>query len=121
MNNQNDFYTYEKKTFSSSKNAKTVQLLIQMCVSWGIRNKVFHVKNLLVNKLLEKGYNVIFQFDIPTYFIGRILFVYVVLNENKRIVFSNNKSLHEKEGAVISDAINESNVDEIVDKIISLY
>lgn len=33
MNNQNDFYTYEKKTFSSSKNAKTVQLLIQMCVS----------------------------------------------------------------------------------------
>ena len=119
--NKGDFYTYEKKTISSPKNTKTIELIIQMCVSWGIRNKVFHVKNTLVSKLIDRGFNVNFQFDIPTYFIGRQLFIYIVQNGIKKIIFSNNKSLHEKEGAIISDSLTDSNAEEIVNKIISLY
>ena len=34
MNNkEGDYYTYEKKTISSAKNTKTVDLIVQMCVS----------------------------------------------------------------------------------------
>ena len=118
---EGEYYTYEKKTISSAKNTKTVNLIVQMCVSWGIRNKVFHVKNTLVKKLIDRGFNVNFQFDIPTYFIGRQLFIYVLQNGNKKIIFSNNKSLHEKSGAIISDSLTESTAEEIINKIISLY
>lgn len=31
--NKGDFYTYEKKTISSPKNTKTIDLIVQMCVS----------------------------------------------------------------------------------------
>lgn len=30
---EGEYYTYEKKTISSEKNTKTVDLIVQMCVS----------------------------------------------------------------------------------------
>jgi hypothetical protein len=46
-------------------------------------------------------------------------YVFQIKDNEKSIVFSNNKKLHESKNAVIGGKINSSNVKEIVNKIIA--
>jgi hypothetical protein len=69
----------------------------------------------LAEKLNNIGYNVNYKI-IAMPGNNDEYFIYVKLDGNKQIVFSNNSD-HASQGAYVSNQITESNVDNIVDRI----
>lgn len=105
----------ESKSLNS--NGKTVEILSEMCSSWGYGNTKNQVVSQLVKKLNEKGYDVKYTLEPKDGGNGEF-YVYKIENGKSTIVFSNNKKLHESSGAVIGGKINASNIEAIVTKIV---
>ncbi len=102
---------------AEQSNGKTVELLSEMCSSWGYGNTKNQVVSQLVKSLNNKGYNVKYTLEPKNGGNGEF-YVYKVEDGQSTIVFSNNKKLHESSGAVIGGKITSSNVEAIVIKIV---
>ncbi len=107
--------TVESKATNS--NGTKIELLAQMCSSWGFGSTKKQVVSQLVGGLNSKGYDVTYTCE-PMKGGNGEFYVYVVKNGNKKIVFSNNKS-HATAGAVIGNGITSKNVDEIISNILA--
>ncbi len=99
-----------------NSNEKSVELFAEICASWGFDEKKAQINNLLVKALLDQGFLVNNHFEKKNGGMGEY-FVFKVEQGKKKIVFSNNKSLHEAEGAIISLRISPNNLEAIVKKI----
>ena len=115
MGGANTKETMESK--SKNSNGKTIELLAEMCSSWGFGNTKNQVVSQLVKALNDSGYDVKSIFEPMSGGNGEF-FVYQIENGKKTIVFSNSKKAHESAGAVIGKGIQSSNVQEIIKKIV---
>jgi hypothetical protein len=75
------------------------------------------VKELILQSLISKGYSIDYTFDpMPGY--GNEYFIYIETNKGQQIVFSNNKSKHQNDGAVIAKNVTKDNASDIVKLIL---
>ena len=103
---------------AQNSNGKVIEILAEMCSSWGYGNTRNQVVSQLVKTLNDKGYDVNYTCEPMSGGNGEF-FVYKIENGNKMIVFSNDKNLHSAKGAVIGGRINAKNVEDIVNKILA--
>ena len=97
-------------------NGKTLKIICELCQAWGLNRKVEKLYFLLINKLIGKGYTI--NLKIKGTFYGKGEY-YIYLNEvnPKNAVFTNSKEMHETSHCIYGRAVDESNVDEIVEFI----
>ena len=103
---------------AANHNGKNIELLAEMCASWGYGSTKSQVVSQLIKNLTDLGYNINCTFE-PLNGGNGEFYVYHVKDSEKNIVYSNNKKLHESKNAVIGGKINSSNVKQIVDKIVA--
>ena len=104
------------KSVSSNPNGKTINLYAEICDAWGYFQRVASVKDYIIQKLTESGYNVIYSF-VPKPGRKNEFDIYHQDDKgNKKLIFSNNQK-HKSEDVVISYQINGTNSQEIISKI----
>ena len=101
----------EKVTLEKSR-ADKILLEAQICGSWGYENKREQVKALL--KILNEKYEVNCNFEPQQGGKGEF-YLFLIANENKQILFSNNESLHK--GAVIGKELTVDKVKEVQNQL----
>ena len=107
----------EKGTLQPEKaNGKELTILGEFCDMWGYANTVSQFKTIFLNKLTQMGYVVNFAITSLPGGNGEY-FVYNVINNEKKIIFSNDKTQHANEGPVFGGKITNRNVDDVVNKI----
>ena len=97
-------------------NGITLNIFCELCQSWGMSRKVEKIYSLLMKKLRAKGYTI--NIKIKGTFYGKGEY-YIYLDEvsPKNAVFTNSKDMAEESKCVYGRAIDEENVDEIVEFI----
>lgn len=97
---------------------KTINLYIELCNSWLYTPRLASINKILVKELEERGYEVKVNLRKIEGLNGEY-YIYTDIKGKKLIVFSNNKELHQKEQAIIGQYIDYSNVDYVINLIIS--
>jgi hypothetical protein len=95
---------------------KNIIIECEFCDNWFIDKKTNAFEKCLVNKLKNLGYYVNFKI-IPINSTFKPYYIYIIINKERKLVFSNNASLHRKEGAIIDYCLNDSNVKKVIEKI----
>ncbi len=97
-------------------NGKTLNITCELCQSWGLYRKVEKLHSLLINKLSSKGYTI--NLKVKGTFYGKGEY-YVFLNEvnPKNAVFTNSKEMQESSNCIFGRAVDESNVEQIIEFI----
>ena len=112
----NDIFVSLKETLNpTNPNGKKIDLSILFTASWGIKKKCSNIQNILINQLVERGYEVSFTFRIPLSYQKKKINVCAIVNEKEIVVFSNEKEFEEV--AIIGDGITPENINDIVLKI----
>jgi hypothetical protein len=75
------------------------------------------VETLLMESLLNSGYDINYVINPMPGGNGEY-YIYLVLDGKRHVVFSNLKA-HEKEGAVVAKAVDDSNVNDIIKNILA--
>ena len=99
-----------------NNNGKTLNIICELCHSWGMSRKVEKIYSLLLYKLSNMGYTI--KIKIQGTFYGKGEY-YIYLNEvnPKNAVFTNSKEMYEISKCIYGRAINEDNVDKIIEFI----
>ena len=71
----------------------------------------------LVQDLKAKGYEVKLTIE-PSNSPAKPYYLYLVLGNKKKIILSNNATMHRKEGAIIDYSLNDANRKKVAEKII---
>ena len=79
--------------------------------------KVQALQNGLIKDLKDKGYNAKMTIE-PSDSPSKPYYLYLQNGDSTKLIFSNNASLHRKEGAIIDYCINDFNRKKVVEKII---
>ena len=97
-------------------NGKTLNIICELCQSWGMYRKVEKLYSLLISKLTNKGYTI--NLKIKGTFYGKGEY-YIYLDEvnPKNAVFANSQEIHEASKCILGRAVDENNVDEVVSLI----
>jgi hypothetical protein len=112
---ENNTVTYSSPAAESDK---TITMYLELCGKCGFKERLANIEKLIIGGLNELGYNV--NYEVLSISPGNNEYdIYVVLNESKKIVFSN-ASKHLSEGATVQFKVNENNAKTVIDKIIEL-
>ncbi len=97
-------------------NGKTLNIICELCQSWGMYRKVEKLHSLLIQKLSKKGYCINLKIDGTFYGKGEY---YIYLDEinPKKAVFTNSKEMFEASNCVYGKAVDEENADKIIEFI----
>ena len=95
---------------------KNIFIECEFCDNWFIDKKTKAFEKCLVDKLKNLGFNVNFKI-IPINSTFKPYYIYIIKNKERKLVFSNNASLHRKEGVIIDYCLNDSNVKKVIEKI----
>ena len=97
-------------------NGKTLNIICELCQSWGMQRKVEKLYSLLISKLSNKGYTI--NLKIKGTFYGRGEY-YVYLNEidPKNAIFTNSKEMYESSKCIYDRAIDANNVNKVIEFI----
>jgi len=104
-------------TYHPSDLDHNVILKVELCASWPLEKEKDNVKNNIIRVLELKG------LDVKCDFISLLggnneLIIYMIKHDgSKKIIFSNNK-LHQLQGAIFGNTINEENSVELVKRIL---
>lgn len=101
---------------SGENNGKTLDLLVELCQKWGYSSRAETLQSLLIASLSKKGYTINYSIE-PKDDGKRVYYVFKMVDSQKKWIFSN-KEEHKSEGAIVASEINESNIQQIIDKII---
>ena len=98
------------------KNGKTLNIICELCQAWGMYRKVEKLYSLLISKLTNKGYTI--NLKIKGTFYGKGEY-YIYLDEinPKNAIFTNSKEMYELSKCIYGRAVDETNVDKIVEFI----
>ena len=99
-------------------NGKSIKLIAEFCQSWNIYNTISNFKSLLISNLAKEGYDIYYNIITMPFKIPKDYNIYKVVNNKKILIFSNKKK-KKKNGVIIGFEIDETNVDELINKIIS--
>ena len=99
-------------------NGKSIKLIAEFCQSWNIFNSISNFKSLIVSNLAKKGYNIYYNIISMPFKIPKDYNIYKIENNKKILIFSN-KDEEKKNGVIIGFEIDETNVDDLINKIIS--
>ena len=113
MGNNNTKETGNEKP--SNSNGKTVNLLAEICSSWGYGNKKSQLMTF-IKELANNGYTINYTIDPKEGGNGEY-FVYQVTENSPRIIFSNDKK-HEN-SAIVAEDIIPGKLPEVFQKIIN--
>ena len=99
-----------------NSNGKTLKIICEFCQVWGMYRKVEKLYSLLIYKLSKKGYTI--NLKIKGTFYGKGEY-YIYLDEinPKNAIFTNSKEMHESSNCVYGRAIDENNVDKVIEFI----
>ena len=103
---------------AENSNGKTLEIMAELCGSWGFNSVKNQVVSQLIKNLNQKGYDVQYTID-PLKGGNGEYFVYLIKEGQKQIIFSNDEDTHGDHGAVIGNSISSKNVEAIIGKIIS--
>lgn len=81
-----------KQSNESSKKA-LINIVIEICESWGYENRVQCVTDFVIKPLKEEGYNVKFNFKKMKGGKGEF-YIWRIDGSEQRIIFSNKKDIH---------------------------
>ena len=97
-------------------NGKTLNIICELCHSWGMQRKIENLYSLLIFKLSNKGYKI--NLKIKGTFYGRGEY-YVYLNEiaPKNAIFTNSKEMYETSKCIYDRAIDANNVNRVIEFI----
>ena len=99
----------------SKYNGKEIKLTGEFCDRWGFSGVVHRFKTIFIKTLVDKGYKVFYKI-IPVHPGRGEYYVYVEDKENnKQILFSNNKELHKD--AITGYEIYHNNIEEVIKKL----
>lgn len=104
------------KLHAKDGEGKDLTIEAEFCASWGYSGIVGQFKSFFLNKLSDIGYNVNYTL-IPKQGIKGEYFVYKLEGEKRKIIFSNNKKVHENDNPVFGNQINEENFDSVLKKL----
>lgn len=99
-------------------NGKTINLLIQICSSWGYGSKADIVKSVLIQDLNSLGYNVQYIFEPQSG--GNGEFYIFETTGQKRCLFANNRNLGDDK-TIFGSTINKEISKRIADNINNFY
>lgn len=108
----------QKVSKASNSNGKTINLLIEICSSWGYDGKVKNVKSTLINELNTQGYDVDYNFEPKSGGKGEF-YVFAIKDGKKRCVFANSKNVAEG-NTVVGSNVSKKNLSDIVQNCLSL-
>ena len=94
-------------------NGKTLNIICELCQTWGMYRKVEKLHSLLIKKLRTKGYTINLKIKGTHYGKGEY---YIYLDEvnPKNAVFANSQEIHEASKCILGRAVDENNVDEVI-------
>ena len=94
-------------------NGKTLNIICELCQTWGMYRKVEKLHSLLIYKLSKKGYTINLKVKGTYYGKGEY---YIYLNDIKpeNAVFTNSKEMQESSKCIYGRAIDENNTDEVI-------
>ena len=97
-------------------NGKTLNIICELCQSWGMSRKVEKLYSLLFSKLSNIGYTL--NLKIKGTFYGKGEY-YIYLDEvnPKNAIFTNSKEMYEASNCVYGKAVDQENVDKIIEFI----
>ena len=96
---------------------KEIHLICEFCDNWFLPKKVNALEKTLVQDLKAKGYEAKLTIE-PSNSPAKPYYLYLVLGNTKKIILSNNATMHRKEGAIIDYSLNNANRKKVVEKII---
>ena len=96
---------------------KQINLICEFCDNWFLAKKVNALEKSLVQDLKAKGYEVKLTIE-PSNSPAKPYYLYLVLGNKKKIILSNNATMHRKEGAIIDYSLNDANRKKVAEKII---
>ena len=98
------------------ENGKTLNIICELCQVWGVYRKVEKLYSLLISKLSKKGYTI--NLKIKGTFYGKGEY-YIYLDEinPKNAIFTNSKEMYESSKCIYGRAIDEDNVDKVIEFI----
>ena len=82
-----------KQTGEASKK-NLINIVIEICESWGYDNRVLYVTDFIIKPLKEEGNNVKFSFKPMKGGKGEFYIWKIIDSNNRKIIFSNKKDLH---------------------------
>ena len=94
---------------------KEIEILAELCSSWGYENMRDQVVCVLIKELNSLGYDVKYEIKAVMGFSGEF-FVYVIKDGKKSIKFSNFPK-HKSDRTEIGDRIDSKNIKNIIEKI----
>ena len=97
-------------------NGKTLNIICELCQSWGMSRKVEKLYSLLFSELSNIGYTL--NLKIKGTFYGKGEY-YIYLDEvnPKNAIFTNSKEMYEAINCVYGKAVDQENVDKIIEFI----
>ena len=97
-------------------NGKTLNIICELCQSWGIQRKIEKLYSLFISKLSQKGYTI--NLKIKGTFYGRGEY-YVFLDEiaPQNAIFTNSKEMYESSKCIYDRAIDANNVNRVIEFI----
>lgn len=101
---------------SDKPNGKRLEILVELCASWSFDSVKANVEKTLFAKLNKLGYEIKFIFEPLTGGNGEF-FIYETSFIGKKLVFSNNKSICEKQ-TVFGRNLNKNNLQSVIDLLI---
>ena len=94
-----------------------LNLICEFCDNWFLPKKVKALEKGLIQDLKAKGYNAkltIESSNSP----AKPYYLYLMIGGNKKIILSNNATLHRREGAIIDYCVTDANRKKVAQKII---
>ena len=96
---------------------KELNLICVFCNNQFLPKKIKALEQGLIQDLKNKGYNSKMTIE-PSDSPSKPYYLYLQNGNSRKLIFSNNASLHRKEGAIIDYCINDFNRKKVVEKII---
>lgn len=102
-----------KNVTNGPKNAQ-IEIIIEICESWGYENRVKYVTDFIIKPIKEEGKTIKYTFTPMKGGKGEF-FLFKVINGKKEIIFSNKKDIHPD--AIIGMNISLKNSDAVLSKL----
>ncbi len=102
-----------KNSSIGPKNAD-IEILIEICESWGYENRVKYVTDFIIKPLKEEGKTIRYTF-VPMQGGKGEFYLFKLNKEQKQIIFSNKKDLHPE--AIYGMNITMKNSNDIIDRL----
>lgn len=80
--------------------------------------RVANVQSLIVKNLTQKGYQIDCQF-VPMENDNGEFFIYKILSNSDKLIFSNNKELHGQNGVIIGLGLSSKNIKNVLQAILA--